>query len=154
MIALALTYCGLATIGGAVLTAHRLRVIARALVVVVVPVLAFAVWRAAQPPTGWPATGSPPKGQFVSSYVTEPDALTHNPGEIELWLVPSGSARPRSYRLPYSRRLHQQVAAASSAAKAGVKVGIKRVSAGKVQNGPKAKFRFYVLPPPRPPSKG
>ena len=61
MIALALIYVGLAVMVGVTLAAHRARFIARAVVCVAAPALAFAVYFAAQPPTGWPAAASPPK---------------------------------------------------------------------------------------------
>ena len=153
MIALAFVYVGLVVLGLVIAIQNRPLLYFRIAAVCVIPALAFAVWQAAQPPTGWPATGSPPQGQLIGGYVVEPDALTHNPGEIELWLVPSGSPRPRSYRIPYTRRTHEQVMAAMAAARHGVRVAVKMVGHRRGDSGPKVQPRFYRMPPPRLPTK-
>lgn len=123
---------------------------ARAAVIVVLPALAFAIWQAARPPTGWPAVATPPKtAGFLWAYVREPDALTHNRGEIVLWLAPPNSDEPRAYRMPYTRQLHKQALAAMRATKgSGVKVGFKRTTRHS-ERGPQTVYRLYRLPPTR-----
>jgi hypothetical protein len=148
---LALVYFALAALGLLVVFAGKTPVLAKATAAVVIPVFAFAVWQAARPPTGWPATGTP-SGQLVAGYVQEPDALSHTPGEIDVWAVPEGATRPRAFRLPYSRALHEQTLQAMGQVKRGVRVGVaKRVKSGQSSN--RSGLRFYKLPPPQAPSK-
>jgi len=154
MIALALIYVGLAVMVGVTLAAHRARLIARAVVCVAAPALAFAVYFAAQPPTGWPAAASPPKqAQFQWAVVREPDQLSGDRGEIDLWLTPPDSARPRSYRLPYSRQTHKQVEAALQEVKQGRPVAMRLVHRRKGERGLKVRPQFYRVPPPELPAK-
>ena len=154
MIALALVYFGVAALGCALLGGLATRVWARAAVIVVLPALAFAVWQAAQPPTGWPAVSHPPKqAQFQWAVVREPDQLSGDRGEIDLWLTPPDSARPRSYRLPYSRQTHKQVEAALQEVKQGRPVAMRLVHRRKGERGLKVRPQFYRVPPPELPAK-
>ena len=155
MIALAFVYVGLAVMVGVTLAAHRARFIARAVVCVAAPALAFAVYFAAQPPTGWPAAASPPKqAQFQWAVVREPDQLSGDRGEIDLWLTPPNSMTPRAYRLPYSRQMHRQLMAAMGAVKQGKPVAVRMVRRKRGERGPRVQPQFYRLPPPQLPSKG
>ena len=154
MIALAFVYVGLAVMVGVTLAAHRARFIARAVVCVAAPALAFAVYFAAQPPTGWPAAASPPKqAQFQWAVVREPDQLSGDRGEIDLWLTPPDYSRPRSYRLPYSRQTHKQVEAALREVKQGRPVAMRLVHRRKGERGLKVRPQFYRVPPPELPAK-
>jgi hypothetical protein len=147
VIALALSYAGIATlVVGSVLFA-RLPLVSQALVVVVAPLVSFAIWQASQAPTGWPTTSGPPDdAAFIAGYVSEPDASVHNPGEIDLLLNPVGAKHPRLFRLPYSRGLHEQVLAAAQAShRGGTRIVVRGASNGR--------FRFYVLPPTALPQK-
>lgn len=154
MIALALVYVGLATIVGATLAVNRAPLAAKAVVIPVSLALGFAVWQAAQPPTGWPATATPAKnGQLVGGFVREPDRLSHDRGEIDLLAVPPGFDHPRLYRVPYTRQTHEQLQMALAAAKRGVRVGVKMVKRPKGERGPKVRPQFYLLPPPKLPTK-
>lgn len=153
MIALALAYTGLAVIAGATLAARRAPLLARSAVILCVPALAFAVWQAAQAPSGWPTTAAVPKNaEFLWGDVHEPSQIDHDPGWIALWLRPPGSDRPRAYRVPYTRQTHQLVAAAEQAVKQHGRVGVQRVQHGS-RGTATGRYRFYMLPPPALPMK-
>jgi len=120
------------------------------------PVLALAVWWQLSQRDGWPTTSHPQDGAaFVASVVQAP--TPGKPGAIYLWAQPRNSDTPRSYRLPYTRQLEQQVARAATAAKRGARVGVRatRKMAGTRQpRGGQAQvmsshFEFYRLPPPK-----
>lgn len=152
MIALALAYAGLATIVGATLAAGRAPLAAKSAIIVVAPALAFAVWQAAQAPSGWPATAQVPKtAEFLWGDVHEPSQIDHDPGWIALWLRPPGSDRPRAYQVPYTRQTHQQVAAADEAVKGHGRVGVQRER--RSRGTAAGRYRFYTLPPPALPAK-
>jgi hypothetical protein len=118
------------------------------------PVLAIAVWWQLSQESGWPHGGKPLNGSvFVAGVVESPTPTDR--GAIYLWAQPPGTTTPRSFKLPYSMQLEQQVANAARAAKKGGRVAI-RASA----NVPKRKsrgsggdsnasllFHFYKLPP-------
>ncbi len=110
----ALAFAGLAALAGALLAAGRAPFALRLALAAATPWLAFAVWQAARPPAGWPASAQPPQdAAFVSGVARVPSA--GDPGEIDLWVEPAGATRPRAYRLPYSPALHQQLLAALAA---------------------------------------
>jgi hypothetical protein len=120
------------------------------------PALALAVWWQLSQRDGWPAAARPADGSaFVAGVVQAP--TPGNAGAVYLWAQPPNSDTPRSYRLPYSSQLEQQVARAAHAAKAGARVGIRRAAAkhseakGKrgAQVSSPSSYRFYRLPPPR-----
>lgn len=149
MIALAIVYVALAVLAASVVAGVRAPFSVRLLVVAAAPAVAFAVWQAAQPPTGWPATAKPPKdAAFVWASIREPDRVTQDAGEIDLWLTPPDAARPRSYRLPYTRQLHQQAQQAMEATRGGVRL---RVRLRRDQT--RIRFMFYREPPVRLPTK-
>lgn len=108
------------------------------------PFLAYGLWWNSQPQTGWPTQTPPPaSAAFIAAAVDEPVF-------IYLWLQPSGSDRPRAYRLPYSRPLHVEVEAASLRLRAGRRVAFRRVEADR---GPASKYVAYDFPPPVLPEK-
>jgi hypothetical protein len=155
VILLAIVYFGLAAITLALLTHEALTLGTRVLMIVCLPAVAFAVWRAAQPPTGWPALAQPAKqAQFQWGIVREPDQRSHDPGEIDLWLIPPGATQPRAYHLPYTRQLHKQVQAATKAVKAGMRVGIRKVGTRSGRQAARSRFVLYLLPPPAIEPKG
>ena len=113
----ALAFAGLAALGGLLLATTRVPFAVRIVVVVLTPWLAFAVWQAARPPIGWPDHTRPPEGAAFVSGVARPPS-PGDPGEIDLWLEPPGSNRPRAYRLAYTPALHRKLAAALAAERA------------------------------------
>lgn len=135
--------------------------------IVLVPSLSFALWHALNSFRGWPTSAKPPvRAVYVASIVVEPESDER--GAIYLWLRPERnsqglfsdrvrSGEPRAYRLAYSRPLHEQLEQAARAVKQGAVVEFtahskrRRTAGAKV---PHSAFRFYVLPPPRPPRKG
>lgn len=149
MILLAFVYVALAALVCALIAKNRTPFLGLALVCAVAPIFAFAVWRAAQPPTGWPAAAKPPMDSaFVWANIREPDRLAKDAGEIDLWLIPAGADRPRSYRLPYTRQLHQQAQQAMQLTRAGTRVGVRQRRANL-----RIRFVFYVQPPAQLPDK-
>lgn len=110
----ALAFAGLAALAGVLLGAGRVPFLLKLGVAAATPWLAFAVWQAARPPIGWPEAAQPPQdAAFVSGVARLP--TLGDPGEIDLWLEPPGSNRPRAYRLPYSLPLHRRLLAALAA---------------------------------------
>jgi hypothetical protein len=118
--------------------------------IVVTCAFTFAVWGALDSFSGWPTAQSPPAhALLVASSVDEPRA-------IYLWLVESGDrgpleyrahgAEPRSYRLPYSRELHEQVDRAAALAREGRIVEIRRSSTNRSRRGTQLVVRAYQLP--------
>lgn len=120
------------------------------------PLVAFALWQASRVPAGWPTTHQPPPAAtFAWGIVDEPDPASGDPGSIYLWLLPADAARPRAFRLPYSRRLHRQVQAAIGAEKRGrsTSVAAQRGRTGHA-DGQRSPLRFYPTPPVSLPAKG
>jgi hypothetical protein len=99
------------------------------------PLLALAVWWQLSQRDGLPTSSHPPDGSaFVAGVVQAP--TPDNDGAVYLWAQPPNSATPRSYRLPFSSELEQQVAQAAKAAKSGQRVGVRSAAksdAGKRQ---------------------
>ena len=63
---------------------------------------------------GWPtAQDLPQRFRLVGAYVQQPDKLTEYDGAIYLWLTDlddlSSGGKPRSFRLPYSAPVHEQI---------------------------------------------
>lgn len=119
------------------------------------PLLALAVWWQLSQRDGWPTGGRPTDGSaFVAGVVQAP--TPGNAGAIYLWAQPPGSDTPRSYRVPYSPQLEQEVAQAAKAARRGGHVGLRtarRHERGSANGAPTPTVRFYRLPPPRLPVK-
>jgi hypothetical protein len=104
--------------------------------ILIVPAFGIAVWAAISSYKGWPTADEPPeKAVLLCGAVHEPDAKRDDPGVIYLWLAPlpeagaapslnpfdylSGGGEPRSYKLPYTRQLHDALNGAQAAAKDG-----------------------------------
>lgn len=144
MTTLAFIYAAIAALGLALLLVRRgYRV--RLVLVAVLPALAFAVYAAAQPPTGWPSRSHPPKSaRFLWADVREPAGADR--GEIDLWLMVG--TRPRAFKLPYTRRLHQQIEGAKGMVKSGRRVEVARETG---QRG--GVWRFRLATPTLPPKQ-
>jgi hypothetical protein len=120
----------------------------------VTPLLALAVWWQLSQRDGWPTGSHPVEGSaFVASVVRAP--TRGNAGAIYLWAQAPNSDQPRSYRLPYSPKLEQQVAQAASVAKHGARVGVRAARNARRANGARgaqlqsaSSVEFYPLPPP------
>jgi hypothetical protein len=145
-------FLGLATVSGLAAASGRQWAL-RLPLLAATPVLALAVWWQLSQRDGWPTGSHPADGAaFVASVVQAP--TPGNAGAIYLWVQPPKSDAPRSYRLRYTHQLEQQVAKAASAAKQGVRVGLRaarkprRPPAGapRIQSG---RLEFYRLPPPQ-----
>jgi hypothetical protein len=120
----------------------------------------FAVWHALDSFSGWPTDERPPAhAVFLGGSVDEPDA-------IYVWLIPAkedgplsykaSGAEPRAFRLPYSRRLHQEVDRGNKLAKAGAAVQFElqgKARGGEARQG-RGGPRISRLPPPALPRKG
>ncbi len=79
----------------------------------IVPAFGVIVWHSLEGYRGWPAEIKPPdRAELVGQYIDEPTA-------IYLWLIPAGESRPRAYKIPYSRQLHEAAARAAGIAKRG-----------------------------------
>ena len=85
-------------------------------------------WQALGSYAGWPAAERmPQRALLLSATVREPNPSKGDPGAIFLWVIPLNmddpdpfsytpvSGEPRAYRIPYSRSMHEQAAAASKA---------------------------------------
>jgi len=77
---------------------------------------------------GWPADERmPQRSLLISASLREPNPPKNDPGAIFLWVIPLGmddpspfaydpiSGEPRAYRIPYSKQMRDQVAAAMKA---------------------------------------
>lgn len=117
---------------------------------VVLPALAFADWKAVQPPLGWPSRQPQPRqAGFLWGVIREPDPQASDRGRIFLWLD-VGTDRPRAYSLPYTRQLHRQVQAAIDATKHGRTITVAHVATGHRpgHQGPAGgRLVFYQHPP-------
>ena len=147
-------YAGVALIAGLFLADRGRDWRVRLVAIVAAPLLAFALWQAAQPPQGWP-TGHPiPRSAgFLWGVIREPQ--TGDPGRIYVWLD-VGADRPRAFSLPYTRRLHRQVQAAVDATKHGHSITVTRPHGhGHVRRDGQhsSALRFYPHPPVRLPAK-
>jgi hypothetical protein len=113
------------------------------------PVLAIGVWWQLSQRDGWPTGARPADGStFVGGVVQAP--TPDSAGAIFLWAQPPNSATPRSYRLPYSRQLEQQLAQAARQAKRGVAVRMRkatRVKGRTVARAERSALQFYRLAP-------
>lgn len=103
--------------------------------ILIVPAFGLAVWAAISSYKGWPTADEPPeKAVLIWGVVREPDPRHDDPGAIYLWLMPvreegeldlnpfdytAGGGEPRSYKMPYTRQLHDALTAAQAAAKEG-----------------------------------
>lgn len=144
-----------------------------------IALFSLETWRALDSYLGWPASEAmPQRSLLISAIVREPNPSKHDAGAIFLWVVPLGqddpgpfaydpiSGEPRAYKLPYSRAMHEQTAAAMQAMrKNGRPILIERGGLpGDGEGDPHGNgvdygdesdsgFRMRELPPPSLPDK-
>lgn len=156
--------------------------------VVLVPAFCLAVWWSIASYKGWPTTAELPDKSFViSGIVREAEPAHGDPGAIYLWLVPfavkpdfnplgydAPKGEPRSYKLKYSRTLHNAVNKAMGMINRGKPVVLDRSGKphgegngepgdgepgdgngqpGYASDPDRLDFQVYELPPPHPPLK-
>jgi hypothetical protein len=99
----------------------------KALVTLLAVLFSLGLWRSLEGLQGWPVeTGMPDRFEVKWTLAEEPNKKTGDPGAIYLWALdlapPGGRGRPfalrlhtrdmgkepRIFKLPYSRRLHEQ----------------------------------------------
>lgn len=131
--------------------------------VVAVPWWCFSIWQALGSFDGWAAQRAPATaGEYVASYVREPAG--GDPGAIWLWIVDTGDrgvfahreTAPRAFRIPYSRRDHEQLEMARQAAAHGVRLKVKVRKEAEGANSDSARSRqrlTFELPQERLPEK-
>ncbi len=62
---------------------------------------------------GWPSAAElPDRFRLLAFDIVEPEPAAANPGRILLWIAVVGKSEPRVHALPYSKQLHQALAAA------------------------------------------
>lgn len=100
------------------------------LFILVIPLSTVVVWSSLRSYLGWPTNEELPARFLIYwAIVDEPDQQTEDPGSIYFWVrarqypvVPLGKFfgyrydpnAPRGYWLPYSRKLHEQIAGMQS----------------------------------------
>jgi hypothetical protein len=151
------SFLALAAVAG-LAAASGTRWLLRLPVLAATPLLALAVWWQLGQRDGWPAGAQPSEGSaFVAGLVRAP--AEGDPGAIYLWTQPPGSTAPRAYRLPYSPELEREVARASHAGKAGVRVAVGSAQpanreGGAASRGSRTRLHFVRLPQAKTPAKG
>jgi hypothetical protein len=143
----------------------------KAFAIIMTMTISIVLWASLSDLEGWATSNSiPEKFQLISFAITEPDKKTTKVGEIYIWVIgedaPSTfslagkrSGQPRSYNLPYSRKLHEQLAEAGERMKKGHSVAGKAMmkqrgdQEGHSGIGQKQDFMFYDLPPAKLPQK-
>ena len=141
-------YAGLTLLTGLFIAGGGRDLRIRIVGIVVTPLLAFALWQAAQPPKGWPTSAPVQKSAtFLWGVIREPQ--TDDPGRIFVWLDVGGT-QPRAYSLPYTRQLHRRVQAAMNATKHGHSIAVsrpRRGGQGRRDGQHSTVLRFYPHPP-------
>ena len=115
------------------------------------PILAIAVWWELSQRDGWPTGARPGDGSAFVAGLVEPPA-PGKAGAVYLWAQPPNSDTPRSFRLPYSPRLAQQLTRAAKETKHGARVGLRvhqRATRARKGDGVvrSTALQFYRLPP-------
>ncbi len=110
---------------------------------------------------GWPTTQQPPKRLLLLyADVRDPDKRSDRKGEIYIWVKPLDDqrARPRAYRLPYSKELHRKLAEAMLKKEKGTPQGGETSTAGTQgerapSTGRGVNIEFFDLMKPKPPKE-
>lgn len=111
---LAMMWCG-----------NRLHTRWKIVVLAVLPLFYAAHWAALEFREGWPLDAAlPAEFSLLDARIIEPNKQTGHNGAIYIWLQQSSSGKPRSYQLPYDRRLHEQL-----------HQSVRRLQAGHLQIG-------------------
>jgi len=80
------------------------------LVTLCLPLLYGAHWLGLQNLRGWPAHQAlPAQFQLIAADIVEPAPSKNVSGKINLWVRLKSEGEPRSYALPYSRKLHKML---------------------------------------------
>ena len=105
--------------------------------------------------TGWPASGAPPERfDLLAEYVIEPEPTSGSPGALFLWVKPPSSDRPRAYRLPYTRSLHETLSQAAARRSQGrSQVGERRPATDATGEGGGGRLYFADKPGTTAPAK-
>jgi hypothetical protein len=99
---------------------------------------------------GWPSDAAPPQRfELLAEQVVEPEPQRNAPGAVYLWLREPGDDRPRAYRLPYTKPLHQEVAAAGQRRADGrPQLGERRTPTAQSQSGDGGRTLSFRDQPP------
>ncbi len=144
--------------GLALIAVGRVRNTLIASILVLLPLFYLAHYFGLQDLQGWPSAQSLPlQFEVLAERVIEPDTQGDTPGAVYLWVQAAGDQRPRAYRLPYSKALHEEAVRAGSRRAAGkVQTGIRMERAGQGNNsagGRELPIRIMDRINPRPPPK-
>lgn len=160
-------YAGLGALVLFVLVASRLPLVLRAGIVVLVTAGYFLSWQTWNDMAGWPARSELPEHfLFHAATIVEPDQERGVGGWIYVWattLTDDGPVGvPRSYRVEYLKKLHNEVREAEARMRNGLpQVGRKKAApaAARSPNGALRKqvdpqnFELGTLPSPALPEK-
>jgi len=92
---------------------HR-RPVLLAAVLLALPVFYALHYQLLENLQGWPSGAMLPDDfRLLAHEVVEPSQRSGLPGEILIWARSDGDPRPRVYRLPYDKVLHEQLTAAA-----------------------------------------
>jgi len=98
------------------------------------PILYYAYWKAIEHREGWPADERlPNQFELIGSSIIEPDSTRSFSGRIFIWAKVKGRTEPRSYVLPYTRKLHKMLFEAEQRIRDGVRQ--RGVILGREQRG-------------------
>jgi hypothetical protein len=129
----------------------------KALLLAALPVFYVLHYHAIAELRGWPTEQAlPERFRLLGQQVTQPDKRSGDPGNIRLWVQVDSGRPSRLYQLPYSRKLHQQLAAAEMrAAKGRQQVGRRNGNNGprSEASAPEQRIEFSDLPRTSPPAK-
>jgi hypothetical protein len=85
---------------------------------------------------GWPTgQASPERFEVLAERVVEPDVRSGEPGAVYLWIQSADDDRPRAFRLPYSKALHQEANEADRRRAAGTAQRGIRIEHGSLRSG-------------------
>ena len=139
----------------------------KAATIVITSIFYVIAYFSIPPLLGWPTEAElPDKFKLNAVYVEQPDKITDKDGAIYLWATRidnlEASGEPRSYRLPYSDPLYEQVNEARTKMKKGIeqmgevrKPGEDAVKLDKPTRTTQISIpiKFYDLPDPLFPEK-
>lgn len=136
--------------------------------IIIVPAFSFVVWSSLASFSGWPTTNASPRAAYyLYGYSVEPDSNQNIKGAVYIWLIPNSTkhgvfdyapkaGEPRAYKLPYSRKLEQQVQQANAEVAHGQMVefsrpaskgGHGRGKSNSSSHNSKGNFHFYPFRP-------